>query len=194
MSQSREDPRVTRSRRALLGAALDELAEAGYTGFSMESVAARAGVGRSTLYRHWKDRLRLVSDALQILNVQPARPEPAAGVPARARVEQLLTHLVHAVVESQVAAVVPALVHAAEHHEGVADLWHGYSAQRRQALVEAIAEGVRAGELRRVDPDLAAVALSGAVFYRRLMTPRPMTADEVPGLVDSVLGHESRGG
>ena len=191
MSQTREDPRVTRSRRALLEAALDELAEAGYAGFSMESVAARAGVGRSTLYRHWNDRLRLVADALNALNVQPSRPPADAGhtdVPARARVEQLLTHLVHALVDGPVAAVVPALVHAAEQSGTVAGFWHGYSAQRRQALVDAIEAGVRTGELRPVDPGLAAISLSGAVFYRRLMTPEPMTADEVPGLVDSVLG------
>jgi AcrR family transcriptional regulator len=47
------DPRIEHSRRVICGAALKEFAEAGYSGFRMESVAARAGVGRSTLYRHW---------------------------------------------------------------------------------------------------------------------------------------------
>lgn len=179
---------MIRSRQALLSAALDELAAVGYAAFSMESVAARAEVGRSTLYRHWNDRLRLVADALEVLNVQPARPAPDDDVPARARVLRLLTHLTGALTHGPVAAVVPALVHAAEQSDAVAEFWHGYSARRRQALVEAIADGVRAGEIPVVDPDLAAVALSGAVFYRRLMTPEPMTAEEVEGLVTSVLG------
>ena len=43
----------------------------GYAGFRMESVAARAGVGRSTLYRHWPDKAALIADALETLNVQP---------------------------------------------------------------------------------------------------------------------------
>jgi AcrR family transcriptional regulator len=179
---------VTRSRRALLEAALAELAEAGYAGFSMESVAARAGVGRSTLYRHWNDRLRLVADALELLNVQPPRPEPGADVPALTRVEELLVHLTRALVDGPAAAVVPALVHAAGQSEAVARFWHGYSARRRQALVDAIATGVRTGEIRPVDPERAAVTLSGAVFYRRLMTPEPMAAAEARGLVEDVLG------
>jgi AcrR family transcriptional regulator len=191
MSHKSPDPRVVRSRQALLEAALAELAEAGYAGFSMESVAVRAGVGRSTLYRHWNDRLRLVADALEVLNVQPARPDPAAEVPARVRVLQLLTHLTDAVVHGPVAAVLPALVHAAAQSDAVADFWHGYSARRRQALVDAITAGVETGELRPVDPVRAAEALSGAVFYRRLMTDRPLTAAEVPGLVDVVLGPDA---
>jgi TetR/AcrR family transcriptional regulator of autoinduction and epiphytic fitness len=172
----------------LLEAALAELAEAGYAGFAMESVAARAGVGRSTLYRHWNDRLRLVADALEVLNVQPSRPGPDAEVPARARVLQLLTHLTEALVHGPVAAVVPALVHAAEQSDAVADFWHGYSARRRQALTDAVAAGVATGELRPVDPRRAAEALSGAVFYQRLMTPEPMAAAEVEELVETVLG------
>jgi TetR/AcrR family transcriptional regulator, regulator of autoinduction and epiphytic fitness len=186
VSRSGLDPRVARSREALLRAALDELAAAGYAGFSMESVAERAGVGRSTLYRHWNDRLRLISEALESLNVQP-RADTAEG-PARAGVERLLGHLTDAVARGPVAGVVPALVHASELSREVAVFWHAYSLQRRAALVEALRRGVDSGELPAVDPELAADALSGAVFYRRLMTPAPMTADEVGDLVATVLG------
>ncbi|MGH7647251.1 MAG: TetR family transcriptional regulator, partial [Gemmatimonadaceae bacterium] len=42
------DPRIARSRRVILSAALDELGEAGYGAFGIESVAARAGVGKAT--------------------------------------------------------------------------------------------------------------------------------------------------
>ena len=65
------DPRIEHSRRVICGAALKEFAEAGYSGFRMESVAARAGVGRSTLYRHWPNKAALIADALETLNTQP---------------------------------------------------------------------------------------------------------------------------
>lgn len=182
------DPRVLRSREALLGAALDELAEVGYAAFAMESVAARAGVGRSTLYRHWNDRLQLIADALETLNVQPAPPERPEEETARQHVEDLLRHLTGALARSRVADCLPALVHAAEQDAGVREFLHGYSARRRQALVDAIAVGVERGEFRPGDPDVSADALSGAVFYRRLMTGRPVAPDEVPALVDEVLG------
>ncbi len=179
---------MTRSREALLAGALDELAAVGYAAFSMESVAARAGVGRSTLYRHWGDRLQLISDALETLNVQPAPPDRPADETAREHVEDLLRHLADALTRSRVSACLPALVHAAEQDAGVREFLHGYSRRRRQALVDAIAEGTARGEFRPGDPDIGADALSGAVFYRRLMTAHPVRPDDVPVLVDAVLG------
>ena len=182
------DPRVQRSRESLLAAALDELAAVGYAAFSMESVAARARVGRSTLYRHWSDRLRLISDALETLNTQPTPPARPEGETARHHVEALLRHLTEALTQSPVAACIPALVHAAEQHADLREFLHAYSARRRQVLVAAIDSGVARGEFRAGDPDLSADALSGAIFYRRLMTAHPYGPADVPALVDEVLG------
>lgn len=107
------DPRIARSRTAIRAAALDELGEAGYGGFSIESVAARAGVGRSTVYRHWDGKLDLIADALDSLNVQPG-PE-IAGSP-RERVEQILLHLVDVLGDSPFSACIPALIQIGRAH------------------------------------------------------------------------------
>src|SRR4029450_13783209 len=53
------DPRVERSRRVILEATLGELGEVGYGTLTIEAVAARAGVGKSTIYRHWPGKLEL---------------------------------------------------------------------------------------------------------------------------------------
>jgi len=185
------DRRVTRSRRAILRAALEELAEAGHAGFAMDSVAHRAGVGRSTLYRHWNDRTALLADALEELNVQPA-PGPEEADPRR-RVELLLAHLCRAVAESQVGRCLPALVHAAERDEDLRRFLDDYTSRRRQALTAAVGAAVASGDAVDVDPELASQALSGAVFYRRLMTSAPMPEREVAALVDTVLGPPPRG-
>ena len=50
------DPRIERSRRVILRAALAELGEAGYGAFTIESVAARAGVARSLARQGHPDR------------------------------------------------------------------------------------------------------------------------------------------
>lgn len=181
------DPRVERSRRMIRRAALDELAEAGYGGFTIESVAGRAGVGRSTVYRHWDGKLALIADALETLNEQP-EPVSAGGAP-RERVEQLLRHLAEAFAGSRFGACVPALVDAAERDQAVRRFHHDYSARRRRALVNAVAAGVDSGDFpATVDPELAATALAGAVLYRRLMTGEPFDPADVPGVVDMVLG------
>ena len=68
--ESTTDPRVERSRQVILQAALDELGEVGYGAFRIESVAARARVGKSTIYRHWPDKLALIADAFETFHVQ----------------------------------------------------------------------------------------------------------------------------
>ncbi|KUI27348.1 TetR family transcriptional regulator [Mycobacterium sp. IS-1496] len=181
------DPRVEHSRRVICRAALEEFAESGYAGFRMDAVATRAGVGRSTVYRHWSDKAALLADALRTLNTQP---DPASAVPAgtfRQRIELLLTHLAGALSDSAVSAAIPALIHAADVDAGMRAHLHAYSAQRRRRLTDTIADAVRAGEVRSVDPESAAVALSGAVFYRCLLTADPPDARFISTLVDTVL-------
>src|SRR5262245_14991403 len=69
-----QDPRIERSRRVILEAALEELGEVGYGALTIESVAARAGVGKSTIYRHWSGKLALVEDAFRTMKAQALVP------------------------------------------------------------------------------------------------------------------------
>src|SRR3989337_2175360 len=112
------DPRIQRTRDAVLPATLSVLARGGFANFTMEAVAEAAGVGKSTVYRYWPTKLALLRDALEGLNRQPDA-EPHAG-PARARIERLLEHLAGALSDSLFSACIPALVEAAEHHPEVA--------------------------------------------------------------------------
>ncbi len=185
------DPRIGRSYLVIRQAALAELAEAGYGGFRIESVARRAGVGKSTIYRHWGNKIALIGDALETLNEQPGL-EVGGGTP-RERVEHLLRHLVDAVSDSSVSACIPALIHAAEQDPSVREFFHGYSAQRRRPLVLAISDGVAGGDFPAdLDADLASLALSGAIFFRRLMTDEPFDPSLVPALINTVVGTGGR--
>jgi len=180
------DPRVTRTRQVVLSAVLEELAEVGHGQFTIESVAARCGVGKSTIYRHWAGRSQLIIDAMRTLNTQPA-PEPD-GSP-RARVRRLLHHLGHALTEGSLAPAMPALIEAAERDPELRVLLSDYSTDRRRALVDAIARGIDEGQMdATMDPELAAHALSGAIFYARLMTSTPMTGQVIDQLITTVLG------
>jgi AcrR family transcriptional regulator len=170
-------------------AALDEFASVGAAGFRMEAVAARAGVGRSTVYRHWPDKTALIADALETLNVQPNPRRELVDATARERVELLLHHLAKALTDSPVSACIPALIHATETDTAVRNFFHAYSAQRRRALTDTIAAGVADGQFpARVDAEAASVALSGALFYRRLMTADALDAEFISSLIDTVLG------
>ncbi len=175
-------------------AALEELGDVGYGAFTIESVAARSGVAKSTIYRHWPGKLPLIADALETLNEQP---NPTSGAEAegdpRERVEQLVRHLAEVFVDSTLSACIPALIEAAERDPDVRQFHHRYNRQRRQVLVDAIAEGVATGEFRpELDPEIAAIALVGPIIYRRVMTGRPLDPDHVSTLIDTVIG-PSRG-
>ena len=171
----------------ILEAAVDELAEAGYGGVTIESVAARAGVGKSTIYRHWPDKLALIADAFETFHVQMA-PD-LADRSARESVELLIRHVAEVVVDSTFSRCIPAMIEGAERDPRVRDFHHRYSADRRQALVEHIARGIEEGELRPgLDPELATAALLGVIFYRRLMTGEPFDPASAGELVDLVLG------
>lgn len=55
---------IPKVRTAVLAAALDELSERGYSAFTVENVAQRAGAHKTTVYRRWPDRDALAVDAL----------------------------------------------------------------------------------------------------------------------------------
>ena len=184
------DPRIEHSRRVVCRAAFEEFAEAGYSGFRMESVAARAGVGRSTLYRHWPNKAALLTDALETLNTQPDPARELVGGNARQRVALILDHLAEVLGDSPLSACVPALVHAAETEPAMRDFHHTYSARRRQRLTDTIAAGVEAGELpARVDPDAASLRASGS-HVLPAVDDRGCARRRLPRarLVDTVLG------
>ena len=168
-------------------AALTELAERGYGGFSIESVSRRCGVAKSTIYRHWPGRLALVAEAFESLDVQPpGGGGTAEGAPAR--VEELLRHLAQAMRDSRFGGCLPALIEASEHDPDVARFLHGFSARRRQALVDAIEHGVSAGDLRPGLPaEETALTLSGAIIYCRLMTDQAFDPEDVLRLMATIL-------
>ncbi len=170
----------------ILRAAVEELAEVGYGGVTIESIAARARVGKSTIYRHWPDKLELIADAFETFHEQMV---PDLGIlSVRESVALLLRHVAEVVVDSTFSRCIPALIEGAERDPRVREFHHRYSAERRQALIDLIAVGIEAGEVSPdVDPELATTALLGAIFYRRLMTATPLDAGEAGRLVALVL-------
>jgi AcrR family transcriptional regulator len=181
------DPRIERSRIVILRAAVEEMAEVGYGGVTIESIAARARVGKSTIYRHWPDKLELIADAFETFHEQLV---PDLGeLSVRESLALLLRHVAEVVVDSTWSRCIPALIEGAERDPRVRAFHHRYAAERRQALIDLIAHGIGTGEIAPgVDPELATNALLGAIFYRRLWTGRPFEPDDAGRLVDLVLG------
>lgn len=176
---SQRDPRVERSLRVIGEAALAQLAEGGWDSVTIDAVATRAGVARSTVYRHWPDKKALLLDALDRRSVQPP---PDDSPPGRPRVVALVRHLAEVMADPDQAAMAVALVDAAERDPEVRRRHHRFNNRRRAALSAALADAGVA------DPDLAAMALAGGVIYARMMRGRPLRRDQADALVTAVLG------
>ncbi|MEW6154693.1 MAG: TetR/AcrR family transcriptional regulator [Actinomycetota bacterium] len=180
------DPRVERSRTVILAATLDLLGETGYGDLTIEAVAARAGVGKSTIYRHWSGKADLVEDAIRTLRTMTSPPETGT---ARARVTFLLEHLARSLADSTWSNCLPAVIDAAERDPEVLAILRRISTERFGQLVDLLAEGRRRNEIAaEADLTLLAECLVGPVMLRRLLLHEPFPPSGVRSLVEHVLG------
>lgn len=179
------DPRVTRSRQAALSAVQELLAEEGWTGVTHVAVAARSGVGRTTLYRHWPDVASLIHDAIE-QRIGQARTARTGDLRADLISElnglrQLLhdpasEHTMRAVLER--APFDPAFASLKE------TLYRSGSGGFRGILEAAMARG----EIRPdTDIPLAVDQLAGPLMYRRLFAGLDIDEKYAGAIVDSVL-------
>ncbi|HEX2192360.1 MAG TPA: TetR/AcrR family transcriptional regulator [Acidimicrobiales bacterium] len=179
------DPRVERSRTVILSAALDLLGEAGYGGLTIEAVAARAGVGKSTVYRHWSGKPELVEDAIRTLKAGVTVPTTGS---VRERLTDVLRQIAENMASSTWSSCLPAIIDAAQRDPEVLDIQRRLSRERRQLLVDLLIEGRASGEVPDVDLVLLAECLVGPIVVRRLLLHEAFDPDAVPTLVDQVLG------
>lgn len=181
------DPRIERSRDHILSATIDLLREVGYGSLTIEAVAARSGVAKSTIYRHWPGKSELVADAFARAHQPPGTPPPG---PVRDRVVALLRDLAASVVQPQpqLACMLPALIDAAERSDDIAALCCRLAEASGKAMVEVLDDAVRSGELpAETDTQVLADALHGTVLLSRLLHRPFVEPDAVPAMVDQIL-------
>ncbi len=195
MSVSRDesavDPRIERTKTKVREAALALLAENGYSALSVEAVAARSGVAKSTIYRHWPNAAALIVDTMKALNQQPrvARESAPPGVSARERIRAILLHLCESMGDSEVSRALPGLIEGAARDPHLAELLHADNDRRRATLRRLVEEANEAGEVQPpVDPEYAALVMVGTFLYRRIATPSPVQPEEVDAILETLLG------
>jgi AcrR family transcriptional regulator len=179
------DPRVARTRATALGAAIDLLAERGYSGFSVEGVVERTGIAKTTLYRHWPTRDDLL--AATIAELDGAGPLPDSGS-VRQDLQDLLARRVHAARTSRWERCMPALVEATAHHPELAAMIARLTGQILAQIETVLGRGIKRGELRHdLDPQLAASALIGPIVFRRLLLHEAPTLQRVSAVIDQLM-------
>jgi AcrR family transcriptional regulator len=173
------------ARQRVLSAALEVLGESGMPGFTIESVARRAGASKATLYRHWPSASALLVDAMDA-EFRPL-PDVASG-DVRADMVTVLTGAVALLDRSPFPELLAAFVDAAERDPALAGLQASLTERRRAPLLRVVREAVRQGAIAEdADPELVVDLLAAPFFYRRFVAHRPIPADMPAAVVDHVL-------
>ncbi len=179
-------PRSSKIDAAILTAALDEFAEVGTQGLTIERIAARAGVARSTVYRRWSNVEELCYDALDFVR-EPA-PQPPGGS-VRDDLIFMLKYTRHIITATRFGQLVPQLAAEARRDPEMARL---YQTKRigpdRAVLAGVIRRGIDEGLISEgTDIELVLDALIGFITHRSLLGITPVTSAQIAQLVDIVL-------
>jgi AcrR family transcriptional regulator len=180
-------PRSEEADRAILDAATGLLAERGLAGMSIEEVAARAGVGKATIYRRWRSRGALALDAF-VREFQGLQPVPDTGT-LRGDLLAALRAWVRAVTRTPMGRVLLGLIAEAQHDPALAEAWRRQVMEplRAQRIV-MIKRAVARGEIpASTDPDVVLDLLYGASYHRLLHGHRPLTDAFIHDAVDTII-------
>lgn len=160
-------PRDARVDHQIVEATVAELAEKGFGGATIESIAHRAGVGKATIYRRWPNRQALLQFvALQVVDV--CMPEDTGDL--RRDLCSVFEPLAAEFYESGAGALLPDLIAEAARDPEIRDLLKALVTERRAGAVAAFERAQRRGELRRgADVDAAVDMIAGSFIYRFLL-------------------------
>jgi AcrR family transcriptional regulator len=181
-------PRSERADKALIEATLDILAEeGGVAGVSIEAVAARAGVGKTTIYRRWPNKEALIIDALAALK-EPF-PEPR-GESVREDLVAMARAFMSDKTDKKRLDCYWSILGGAERYPELIDRFTREIIEpRREAIRQVLRRGVATGELRAgLDVELTLWLILGAVAQRaRAHGIGPIPADFPDRVVDAVM-------
>jgi len=195
MTQRKTAPDSSRrsqtSRRAILTSAFDLVAESGYGKLSIEAIAARAGVGKQTIYRWWPSKGAVLLDALLMLS--EGQDEQLMALPDTGDLEADLKLVLHATVaelnDPRYAEPMRALTSELMHDPALAaDYVERLDRPMQELKKDRLRSAQRAGQLAAdLDLDVAVDLLFGPPLKRWLMHGGPLTDEYADAVVETAL-------
>jgi AcrR family transcriptional regulator len=178
--------RNARSHRAILSATNQLLAEVGYSALTIEGVAARAGVGKATVYRWWPSKGALTVEALVDTGSAP-RTQDTADL--RADLIDAVDRVVDMLTTSTEGTIIAALTADLVADPALAEMFRDQILRPRRTEVATVVErAIQRGDLPPdVDIPLVLDACVGAVFYRLVLSGELLTDTLAEQVVDLIL-------
>ncbi len=191
MSESEKNrggrPRNEAATAAILSAALDLMEEVGLKAVTMEGIAARAGVTKTTVYRRWPSTWAIVLDAFLQELVPALEFESQATLRETVRADMLA---LAANLRGRPGRIFAPLLGVAQFVPELREaLWERYIGPRRAQAREVFAAQKTKGELRAgLDADAIIDALYGSLVYKLLVPHGELSDEYVDALLECVFG------
>ena len=179
------DPRKVRTRELVLTATAELLVEQGFERVTIEAIAERTGIARSTIYRNWPNRAELFIEAFDRMCVFPDIPDLGSMVE---ELELLASELVDGLTNTEWGRALPSLIGAAAHDEELAAAFQGFSNRRRALVAQVFERAAGRGEITgSYSPQALAAAFASGFFYHHLMVRRPLGKAYITHQVNLVM-------
>ncbi|MFE3541656.1 TetR-like C-terminal domain-containing protein [Nocardia sp. NPDC059177] len=176
-------PRDPGRDSALLAAAGEILPEVGYDRLTVEAVAARAGAGRATVYRRWKDKSELVRDAIEALGWEVPIPDTGS-----LRADLIALGTAYVDTSSRRDAVLAAIASSMARDPQLRETVERVIATPRREAYALVVERARArGEIAEgADLGLIAHVIPAMIFHRIMILGEPTDGAFFERLIDSL--------
>ena len=186
MEHASRRTRNAHSHRAIISATNQLLAEVGYSALTIEGVAARAGVGKATVYRWWPSKGALAIEAL--IDNDSAPPTQDTG-DLRADLIDAVDRVISILTTSTEGTLIAALTADLVADPVLAEMFRNQILRPRRTVVAAmVARAAQRGDLPPdIDIPLVLDACVGAVFYRLVLSGEPLTDTLAAQVVDLIL-------
>ncbi len=177
--------RSERVRQLVLDTTAELVAEVGVERTSIDEIASRSGVAKTTIYRHFPSKHVLVVEAVHACTHIPAVTDTGS---LRDDLISCFSGMTKASYEGRLGDMMLSLMDAAQRDPELGRLVRAQSEQRRRFATDVIQRAVERGDLPSdVDVDLLVTMLSGPLVYTRLVRRQRVTEELVAAVVDSVL-------
>ena len=177
-------PRSEQARQAILRTTLKILGKNGFSDFKIEEVAARASVGKATVYRWWPNKAALIADAFASSTTRKLSFPDTGSV--YTDMSQQMRQLIK-VFRSRRGRIVSAILAAGQSDKDLIEAFRErFLWPRRREAYATLRRGIQRGELRKdLDPDLLLDSLYGPIYMRFLIQHDRLT----PEFVDRLCAH-----
>lgn len=168
------DPRIERTQKVVLDAAVELLATEG-AAVTIDAIAERSGVARSTIYRHWPDRADLFAEAFGLVCAVGEIPDMGSFV---GELRQRADLLAHGLSHEAWGRILPTIVGGADHDPDLRCALDSFTAMRRDEAIDVVKRAVERGEIDD-EPGLESSLerFIAPFFFRRMMTGDPLDDD-----------------